>query len=265
MRTKLYVILICFISSGLVAFTNDILQDLALTEKETNNAIKDNFIHGSLLVPDNKTIRGIAIAKRSATVHALGQYIKTYIQSPQFATAYEETRKANAPAGRADMATLKKLRLERIEEEMAEMESKLKNATGSNQQLLQLSLNQLKQEREALKNPRHPMHQDYVSNLTEEEDANVAQSHNALQGFTEQYPPTVKALIMKRLREFLVLTANINFSAKLVQEGNKKVFADPALEARDGNWKKCFRAGPETISAARHFAQQWLQELETNK
>jgi hypothetical protein len=40
------------------------------------------------------------------------------------------------------------------------------------------------------------------------------------------------------------------------------VFADPALEAKDGYWKYCFRSGKETITAARQYAQQWLSGMQ---
>jgi hypothetical protein len=39
------------------------------------------------------------------------------------------------------------------------------------------------------------------------------------------------------------------------------VFADASLEGKDETWKRCFRSGRETITAARQFAQQWLASL----
>jgi hypothetical protein len=77
----------------------------------------------------------------------------------------------------------------------------------------------------------------------------------------KEFPANPKDLIKRRLQEFLTFTATIDFDAKLVESGGRKRFADPKLEAKDGTWKRCFRSGRETISAARTYAQQWLKEL----
>jgi len=38
-------------------------------------------------------------------------------------------------------------------------------------------------------------------------------------------------------------------------------FADPKYEAKSGGWKLCYRAGKESVEAARAFAQTWLKGL----
>jgi hypothetical protein len=53
----------------------------------------------------------------------------------------------------------------------------------------------------------------------------------------------------------------MDFNAKLVIVGRVKKFADPKLEAKDELWKRCFRSGEETITAARAYATGWLKEL----
>ena len=75
------------------------------------------------------------------------------------------------------------------------------------------------------------------------------------------YPATVNDLLKRKLKEFLQLTSDIDYGAKLEQRGNKKVFSDPTLEMKDAFWKACFRSGKPTVMAARAFAQQWLLEL----
>lgn len=82
-----------------------------------------------------------------------------------------------------------------------------------------------------------------------------------LKRWEADYPATVNGLLKKKLKEFLQLTADINYDAKLEKRGDKMVFSDPALEAKDGFWKACFRSGKTTVDAARAFAQQWLQEI----
>ena len=70
-----------------------------------------------------------------------------------------------------------------------------------------------------------------------------------------------KGIIAKQLKQFLDLSATVDFTAQTVQKGNKHVFINPAYEAKSPAWKLCFRCGKEAVTGARKFAQQWLDEL----
>lgn len=262
MKIRSFVALISITAVLLTAFTDDVLKQLNLSEAEAKEAIRDNFLRRELWVPDKQAVKSIAVTKKAITVKELGSYIRQYIESAEFNKAYQEARAAAKPAGKGDAKALIAERLLAIEEELRETEAKQKTASADVKKLYELTLQQLKQEREALKNPSHPMHADYVANLTEESEENAEQGQMQMQSFNKDFPPTVKELVRLRLRHFLEVTATIDFNAKLVQQGKFKVFADPALEAKNGDWKKLFRAGPETIGAARQFAQQWLTDLE---
>jgi hypothetical protein len=75
------------------------------------------------------------------------------------------------------------------------------------------------------------------------------------------WPADHRALVANRLRHFLDVSKDVAYEAKLVDRDGKKVFADPALEARPKEWKLCFRAGKPATDAARAFAQKWLNDL----
>jgi len=70
-----------------------------------------------------------------------------------------------------------------------------------------------------------------------------------------------KGIIVKQLKQFLDLSASVDFTAQTIQKGNKLVFVNPAYEAKSSAWKLCFRCGKEAVTGARNFAQQWLNEL----
>jgi len=74
----------------------------------------------------------------------------------------------------------------------------------------------------------------------------------------KRMPSDPSELIKKRLQEFLDVSANVNFDAKLIGYS----FADPVYESKSQQWKACYRAGREVIAAAREEAQIWLKELE---
>jgi flagellar basal body rod protein FlgG len=71
----------------------------------------------------------------------------------------------------------------------------------------------------------------------------------------------VKAVINQELTEFITLVNSVDFNAKLVKQGGKMVFANPAYESKSGDWKALYRMGREPVMAARAFAQQWQAEL----
>ncbi len=83
-----------------------------------------------------------------------------------------------------------------------------------------------------------------------------------MQDFERDFPKNSGALVAMRLRRFLEVTRDIDFSARLVERDKKMRFADPALEGRPAEWKMCFRAGQLATQAARDFAQNWLSALE---
>jgi hypothetical protein len=77
----------------------------------------------------------------------------------------------------------------------------------------------------------------------------------------EQYPADHNVLLAKRLRDFLAVSADVNFNAALVTTGRVRRFADPQFEEKPPEWKMCYRAGREATQAARAAATAWLKEL----
>lgn len=67
--------------------------------------------------------------------------------------------------------------------------------------------------------------------------------------------------IKLRLEQFLSETADIDYAAKTIGQGNARRFSDAENEAKSPLWKMGFRAGKETTEAARAFAKQWRSEL----
>ena len=51
-----------------------------------------------------------------------------------------------------------------------------------------------------------------------------------LEAHGERFPPTPKTVIARRLQEFLDLTEDVDFDAKLVPAGSKMRFADPRYQ-----------------------------------
>ncbi|HYE54455.1 MAG TPA: hypothetical protein VD996_06410 [Chitinophagaceae bacterium] len=246
---------------GLMAFTDGILKKLELSEREAQEAIFGNFTEGNLYFPRTSAMKKLALGQREQLVQELGAYIKNYVQSPQFAQQYQEARLAAKPEGPAEGADLLKSRIAQLEEDIKRAEEELKKTTGDMRKLHEFSLKTMKDELKALKDPKDPRHKDYLEQAGEMNGFDEDNYKMQLEEYEKNFPPTVNQLVKTRLQEFLALTKDIDFNAKLIDKNGKKVFADPALEAKDALWKRCFRAGPEAIKAARKFAQDWLASL----
>jgi len=78
-----------------------------------------------------------------------------------------------------------------------------------------------------------------------------------------EYPTNnPKPMIKTWINTFLKNSSDINFNAKTVKNNDGKIkFVDQEYESKDGQWKLYYRAGKETVTAARTFAQNWLNEL----
>jgi outer membrane PBP1 activator LpoA protein len=89
----------------------------------------------------------------------------------------------------------------------------------------------------------------------------TAQYREAITNWTRDYPERPAPLIAKRLREFLAVSADIDFTATLTPRNGKLIFENADYEQKPAQWKMCYRAGKEATTAARAAAQAWLKEL----
>jgi hypothetical protein len=83
----------------------------------------------------------------------------------------------------------------------------------------------------------------------------------ALKKWETDYPKDPNVLVARRLKEFLALSASVDFQAETVKKGRMVKFVKPAYEEKSEDWKMCYRAGKEAVDAARAAATEWLKEL----
>ena len=94
-------------------------------------------------------------------------------------------------------------------------------------------------------------------------DMQMDDYNNKLAEWKIEYPiDNPKQLIKKWINVFLERSADINFSAATTQDSKGIIkFVDKQYEYKDSQWKLYYRAGKESVTAARSFAQNWLNEL----
>ena len=76
----------------------------------------------------------------------------------------------------------------------------------------------------------------------------------------KKYPSDPDEMVKKRLKDFLAISATVDFDAEL----NGWLFVDPDYEKKPAEWKMCYRAGKNVVMAAREEAQKWLDEINNN-
>lgn len=259
MKKKLLVWACCLLVMGGVAFAavSSVFDQLAIAEAAARESIFDNFTEGGLSFPRSKVVKGLATGKRAGVVKELGDYMRQYTNSPQFIAAYKSLREKKKPRFEDKTAKVNK-RIAETKAEIAETEKELKTATGDSKKLFELTL---KVQKDMLKELNDPNSIQY-NNLMMTGSMSKEEYEVAIVEYERDYPADPKVLIKRRLQAFLDLTADINFDAKLEKGfSGGYVFADEELEAKSDLWKRCFRSGKETITAARAYAQQWLKEL----
>jgi hypothetical protein len=87
------------------------------------------------------------------------------------------------------------------------------------------------------------------------------QYEQELANWKREYPDDPAPAIAKRLREFLAMSADVDFAATLKNQDGRMLFENPAYEAKPAQWKMCYRAGREATTAARAAVSAWLKEL----
>lgn len=75
----------------------------------------------------------------------------------------------------------------------------------------------------------------------------------------DQY--NLKAMLKRRLQNFITLARSVDFSAQTQPRGNVQVFVNPDYERKPPAWKELYRLGKEPTQAATAAAEQWLREL----
>lgn len=261
MKKLHYYWLVALIALGTMAFTayKNVLDQLRIAEADAKDYILGNFRDGDLAFPHSTALKVLATGQRGTAVKELGDYIRKYVNSPEFTQAYKTARDAAKPQDPADKAAKLNERIKELEQDIEKTKADMKGQTGDMKKLYEATLKMQQDMLAAFKDPKHPNHKMYLQDIDAGNDEE--QYKQALKDFQAAWPATVKDLTKIRLKEFLDFTADIDFNAKLVETNGRKYFADPILEMKDGTWKRCFRSGKETITAARAYAQQWLKEL----
>lgn len=266
--TSRHLLFVCFaaiaIGTAVIAAQSS-LSDFGINQAQLNAGLVDSFVYDHLpMYPSRKAYGAASTAVRVAFVKNALSVVKAYTESSAFKADYDKRRVAAKPEppaaqGSADaqMAKAQEAQRKQIEDMKAAVAKMSPDMQKQMQPVIAQAEAAMKQQnsdpqmaammKQAYAQKGENDQKDYQKDLAE---------------YDTKFPADPRLLIAKRLREFLDVSKDVPFDAKLVSEGGGRMrFADASLESKPEQWKLCYRAGKEPVETARAFATAWLQQL----
>jgi hypothetical protein len=263
MRFYVTITLLCVTVAGLVS--QDHLATLGISEGRAKEAVFDSFMAGAVSIAGKPAaFTAMPPASRVALVNFALTLARTFVESDEFKRRYADHREANGPDPLPEQQTVDAIFAKQragFENQVAEMRKLFDQITPEQRATLEEGWADMRRQLDEMeKGERRKQIEGLINQQRAEQ---VRQRDAALKEFEKIYPEDPRALVAMRLRHFLDVTRDIDYTAPLVDKGRRKVFASDALEAKPAEWKMCFRAGKPATDAARAFAEKWLADLQS--
>jgi hypothetical protein len=245
---------------GTAGYGQDPLSQLGITPLAARVAV-NTVLSSGLNNPGlpAKAFNLLAPAARGQLATAGMAWLKNYVASPEFATQYAQVRDSHKPQP-PQFAGTPEDEIKKADEEQKQQAAESRKAIAS------LPAEQRAQLEESLmamltQMNTPEMRKVRLDTVIADRAERTARYREALANWTRDFPERPAPLIAKRLREFLAVSADIDFTATLTPRNGKLIFENADYEQKPAQWKMCYRAGKEATTAARGAAQAWLKEL----
>ena len=251
--------------TGVTLVAQNTLANFGINTREVQPNIVGSIVNGYVPVyPNRKAFLSAAPALRAAFVKEALTWAKAYTESSAFADDYKKQRESAKPTPPASKGTPDEQFAKNIAEQRKGVEDMKKNVAKMSPAMQKQMADTVKQmeanvERMA-KDPQMVamMKQGFAAQAQAEQQ----DYQRRLADHDKRYPADPKVLIATRLRQFLDVSKDVAFDAKLVPAGGGRMkFADARFEDKSEQWKLCYRAGKDATQAARTFATDWLKQL----
>jgi len=263
MRTLKYAVAIAALAASGVALGADVLSQLGIPLGVAKEAVGNVLTAGV----NNPGLPAAAFkllppAARAQTATAGVAWLKAYVASPDFARQYAQLRQTRKPEPPTWELTPEQ-ELQKADDEQKQQLEDSKKVIAS------LPPEQRKAVEEGLKTAAEmtakmntpEARKMRLDNIKAGRAAETTEYNDAVAKWKQDYPDDPKPIVARRLREFLQLSADVDFNAKLTTSNGLSTFENPAYQAKSSQWKMCYRAGREATTAARAAVQAWLAEL----
>jgi hypothetical protein len=262
MRSCVVITLLCVTSLAIGA--QDHLATLGISEGRAKEAVFDSFMSDAVSIAGKPAaFIAMAPAARVALTNFALTLARAFVESDDFKRRYADHREANGPEPLPEEQTADAIFAKQragFEAQVAEMRKLFDQITPEQRATLEEGWKQMRDQFDAMEKGER---RKQIEEQLNQQRASLARGRDeAMKEFEKTYPADPRALVAARLRHFLDVTKDVDYSAQLVDKDKKKVFADAALEARPPEWKMSFRAGKPATDTARAFAQKWLADLQ---
>jgi hypothetical protein len=266
-RALALVLLCCsfsFLQCPVYAGNGDVLARLGLTPAAARQGVLGPLSGGTPYdEAAYKAFKALPAAARADVVRAGLAWIKAYVAGAEFQEAYRRLRESEKPAAPEPRAgaddPLKQMRAD-TEKSIAEMRKNMAAMDAETRKQMEAVIQQLRAQLAQMESPQQQEMLRQGAALAAEGDRKRHQEQ--LGEWERSFPADPRALIRRRIQEFLALSSGVDYAARLAPRGDKMIFASEAYEQKPAEWKLCYRAGREATEAARSFARAWLAELE---
>jgi hypothetical protein len=256
-----------FLGGGMtyVGAQTDVLATLGTNATDAHNSIFMTLSSGfPALAGERSAFTAASGEARAAMVRAVFVIARRFAASADFARRYALYRDAQRPQ-RPDVprsgADALGQQQQAMEQAIAQaLENAARMPADARKQLEDSIADMRKQIAELNADPAYRASVDQMAAANAQQDD--AEFARKLAVFDAEFPEDVRTLVARRLRQFLVTCADIDFDAELVTGPDRqRRFVNPAYERRSRDWKMCFRAGKPAVDAARAAADEWLTTL----
>jgi hypothetical protein len=255
------------VTIGATLTAQAVTAQLGITEGRAREAVFDSFMAGAVSIAGKAEVFTAASPHaRAAMVTAATTLARAFVETDEFKRRYADHREANGPdplpAEQTADQVLAKQRAG-FEQQVLAMRKQFTGDEITPEQKATLEEGFEAMRAQFTEMEKGPRRVELDGVLKAQRAEQVAAHAGATKDFDARFPADPRALVAMRLRQFLETTADIDFTARLVQQDKVQKFADPALEAKPGEWKMCFRAGKLATETARDFARKWLADLKS--
>lgn len=245
-------------------YAGDFLKQLGINKNDADEKISNSIFGGYLGIDGAKNARNIALGNRKSVVLELLDYVKQYVKTDAFIKKYNEMRNYYKPKEQP-IQSPEEWRIENIktnEEIVAKAAEIVKNSKPEFKDIFQKNLDDAKKQLKDAEDTNNKYFLNYKKNYTQWVNDYKLSHDRSIANWKAKYPDNQLLFIKMRLQQFLDVTKDVDFSAELIDKGNKKLFVNPEYERKDSRWKMAFRAGKEVVEPSREFVQKWIEEIQ---
>ena len=263
MMKRIVAVGVCVCALVIGAHAQDVLSQLGITPLAARVAV-DSVISSGVHNPGlpAKAFKPLPEAARAQMATAGVGWLKSYTASPEFTRQYALVRQAHKPTPPQFDGTPED-ELKKADEEQARQAEESKKAIAAlpaeQREQIERAMNAAQAMTAQMNTPE--MRKTRLEGIASGRADRMREYEQALPAWTRDYPENPAPIVAKRLREFLAISADVDFAAVLTSRNGKMVFENQGYEDKPAQWKLCYRAGKDATAAARAAVQAWLKEL----